>query len=244
VLPVLFTASPATAAVQIPSERAQSKWSAGLPLLRGESLAPDPGFAQRWRDVCAAAEQPTANAIAEALRSGDVDSRKLMEDRLAGRAKSIHAIATDLGLGAAVAATVLRLTLLPQLVAISARWDEAQNTCRWDQGFCPICGSWPLLGEFRGLEQLRFLRCGFCAAGWEVPRLRCAFCSTTNHQQLGYFFVESEDGKHRATTCSACRGYVKMVSTLDGLPPPRLLVADVATLHLDLAAIDRGFMVD
>jgi len=36
------------------------------------------------------------------------------------------------------------------------------------------------------------------------------------------------------------RGYVKMLSTLTPLQPPQLLVADLATMHLDLAAADRG----
>jgi hypothetical protein len=31
------------------------------------------------------------------------------------------------------------------------------------------------------------------------------------------------------------------VSTLGPLPPARLLVADVQTLHLDLAAAERGY---
>ena len=47
--------------------------------------------------------------------------------------------------------------------------------------------------------------------------------------------------KWRAATCDECRGYVKMVTTLSALPPLALLVADAATLHLDLAAAERGF---
>ena len=116
-----------------------------------------------------------------------------------------------------------------------------RRQCAWDHGFCPVCGSWPLLGEFRGLEQTRFLRCGLCAAGWEFPRLRCPFCGTADHRQLGYFYAEAEEGKYRAATCAVCRGYVKMVSVLGELPPPRLLVMDLATMHLDLVAADRGY---
>jgi hypothetical protein len=33
-----------------------------------------------------------------------------------------------------------------------------------------------------------------------------------------------------------------MVATLSAQPPLPLLVADVATLHLDLAATERGYM--
>jgi hypothetical protein len=38
---------------------------------------------------------------------------------------------------------------------------------RWDQGYCPACGSWPALAEFFFGERL--LRCAFCAATWRPP---------------------------------------------------------------------------
>jgi hypothetical protein len=41
-----------------------------------------------------------------------------------------------------------------------------------------------------------------------------------------------------------CRGYVKVISTLAPLSAPQLLIADLTSLHLDLAAAaDRGFFV-
>jgi FdhE protein len=91
------------------------------------------------------------------------------------------------------------------------------------------------------LEQTRFLRCALCAAEWEFPRLLCVFCAERDHRQLGYFSVEGEESRYRATTCETCRGYVKMTATLGPLSPPAMLVADVATVHLDFAAADRGY---
>ncbi len=106
-----------------------------------------------------------------------------------------------------------------------------------------VCGAWPSLGEFRGLEQVRFLRCGLCAMSWEFPRLQCPFCGNDDHRQLGYLHQEGEESKHRVATCDACRGYIKMVATLGPLEPVRLLVMDVATLPLDLVAAERGYAV-
>ena len=60
---------------------------------------------------------------------------------------------------------------------------------------------------------------------------------------LGYFHVEDEEDRCRAATCDACRGYVKVVTSLSPLTAPQLLVADLATLHLDLVAAERGFFV-
>lgn len=246
VLPGLY-ATPATeTAPALDSERASAKLAGGVPLLRGESLALDvAAFRQRWLHVCEAVRQhqgsDAAQALADAMRRGTLDGREWTQEVLAGRPEVIHARADALGLDAGLAATILRLTLFPVFVPISASLEPLRERVRWEQGFCPTCGSWPLLGEFRGLEQTRVLRCGLCATAWEFPRLRCAFCSTTDHRQLGYFHAEGEEGKYRAATCDVCRGYVKMLSTLTALSPPQLLVADVATMHLDLAAAERGF---
>ena len=47
----------------------------------------------------------------------------------------------------------------------------------------------------------------------------------------------------RAVTCDRCRGYVKMVSTLESLSGPELLITDLATAHLDVLARERGYGV-
>jgi formate dehydrogenase maturation protein FdhE len=54
--------------------------------------------------------------------------------------------------------------------------------------------------------------------------------------------AEGQETRYRAATCEECGGYVKMLTTLSALPPLHLLVADAATLHLDLAAAQRGYL--
>jgi FdhE protein len=240
-LPGIFGDAISADGFSIDSEHTVSKLESGIPLLRGETIPLDvAAFNRRWSHVCAAVERMRKGPIAEALRRGSLDAHQMTADVLAGRPEAIHARADELGLDAGQTATILRLTLFPLLTQINDALSPLRSS-RWDQGYCPTCGSWPLLGEFRGLEQTRFLRCGLCAAEWEFPRLRCPFCATTDHRQLGYFFVEVEEGKYRATTCEVCKGYVKMISSLAAFSPPRLLVADLETMHLDLAAADRGF---
>jgi FdhE protein len=259
-LPGLYAEPIQSSAPTMTGEKAHAKLEGGVPLLRGESLPLDTdAFARRWQHVCSAVlgRLPSpplrgsaggggmggegASAVAEVLRTGLLDPRRLMEDTLAGRPEAIHARADELGLDAGLTATVLRLTLLPVLSQVASDWVSFRAGCRWEHGYCPICGSWPLLGEFRGLEQTRFLRCGLCAAGWEYARLCCPFCETTDHRQLGYFYVEGEEGKYRVSTCAGCRGYVKMISSFSEFSPAKLLVIDAATVHLDLAAAERGY---
>lgn len=215
----------------------QARLAGGVPVLRGEALVTDSAvFQRRWHRVAAAVGGPPRPPLGPA---------ELVAAVLAGTPGPIHAAAESAGLDAGLTATVLRLTLFADLVPLATKLEGLRIGLRsgWERGYCPTCGSWPLLGEFRGLDQGRYLRCGLCATGWEVPRLFCPFCGCRDHERLQFLFCEGEEAKYRAATCDACRGYVKMVSALSALPPLHLLAADALTLHLDLAAGDRGYVV-
>ena len=164
---------------------------------------------------------------------------RLVRDILAGNIAEVRARAESAGHDPNLASTVLRLALFPILSHVSAIVEPWMSRVSWPHGTCPTCGSWPLMAEFRGLEQVRYLCCGLCSTSWEFPRLACPFCGERDHKALGFFHVDGEEAKYRVTTCDACQGYVKTVSTLAALRGPQLLVMDLTTLHLDLAAVER-----
>jgi FdhE protein len=223
-------------------EQAKAKLAGGVPLLHGEALALDQGaFRRRWRHTCRAVHSFDGAELAAGLRDGRLMADDLVHAILNGRCAEALARAGEQGLNVALLGIVLRLTLYPVFSHVRAMLDPLRAGISWERGYCPVCGAWPLLGEYRGLEQVRFLRCELCAAAWEFPRLACPLCGTRDHRQLGYLHVEGEESTCRAATCDRCRGYVKMVSTLTEPSALRLLVADAATNHLDLAAGARGF---
>jgi FdhE protein len=241
VLPILAEPADDAAGFTLDPELARAKLAGGVPLLRGESLPVDgKQFRQRWRRVAEAV--PGSEPLAAAMKRGVLEPRELVAAVLAGEPGHVHACADALGLDAGLTATVLRLTLFPVFVRVTAALDGLRAGAPWPHGSCPTCGGWPLLGEFRGLDQSRYLRCGLCATGWEVPRLYCPYCGTRDHERLQFLSCEGEEAKYRAATCDACRGYVKMVTALSALSPLHLLVADALTLHLDLAAAERGYL--
>jgi FdhE protein len=242
-----LTAIPDPPSLNLTAADARSKLADGVPLLRGEQLAIDAkAFRRRWEKACAALEairpDGAATALADALRRGDLDASGLIGSVLAGHPEEIHHRAEALGLDPTLAATLMRFALFPVFTALAAHLSPLREGAVWERGFCQTCGSWPLLGEFRGLDQSRYLRCGLCADGWEAARLWCPFCGNRDHERLGFLHAEGEESQYRALTCEECRGYVKMVSALSALPPLTLLAADAATLHLDLAAAERGFL--
>jgi FdhE protein len=245
VLPNLTPADDAPPFAISPAD-ARAKLAAGVPLLRGEPLPLDmKGFRRRWDEACAALEgvrpDGAGAALSGALRSEQLDAAALLGAVLAGRPEDVYRRAGEAGLDPTLTATLLRFTLFPVFTALAARLAPLREGAVWERGHCPTCGGWPLLGEYRGLDQSRFLRCGLCADDWEVPRLWCPFCGDRDHRRLSFCHAEGEEARCRAALCAACGRYVKTVSTLSALPPLALLVADAATLHLDLAAAARGF---
>jgi FdhE protein len=228
----------------IEPEKAANKLATGVPLLRDEPVSLDArAFVRRWQRITEALQKrrPDAAAVQTALANGKLDPGWLTTELLAGRTQTVHERVEELQLDVPLTASVLWLSLFPVLCHLRSGLESLHQGVGWREGFCPTCGAWPKLGEFRGLEQTRFLRCGLCADAWEFPRLRCPFCGNTEHRQIGYLHVEGEETQYRAATCEACRHYVKMLATLGALPAPRLLIADLATVHLDLAAAERGY---
>jgi FdhE protein len=243
-LPLLYAEPVHEASPTIDADKGGDKLASGVPLLRDEPVAIDvPSFVRRAQRLTKILQRrrPDAASVQKALSNGKLDPAWLIAEILTGRTRAFYERAEELGLDVPLTATVVWLTLFPVMCHLRTALAPLRREMGWRQGFCPTCGAWPKLGEFRGLEQTRFLRCSLCADEWEFPRLRCPFCGNSEHQQLGYLHVEGEESQHRAATCEGCRHYVKMQATLSAFSAPQLLVADLATMHLDLAAAERSY---
>jgi FdhE protein len=142
--------------------------------------------------------------------------------------------------GSSALRVVGQVAALPLLHAC-ARSVGHEASAAWWEGYCPVCGAWPTLAEFRGLERKRWLRCGRCGTGWEVAWLRCPFCGETNHEHLGYLAPADGETTRKVEVCDTCKGYVKAEPTVRPLPWWGVLLDDAATVPLDVAALDRGY---
>jgi FdhE protein len=237
-----FDASGADAIAEGDWRSMRAAWSEGRPSF----LAYVPRFDRkklvgRLRRLVEAVgpEVESAGTFARAIDSKRVDLLAWVAEILAGRPDEVARRAAGLGIEPEFAASILRLTLLPSLARISAELDRSRPEGAWDRGDCPHCGSRPLLAESRGLEQRIYYRCGLCAADWPGERLRCPSCGEANAKALHHSFVEGEQERCRLAHCETCLYDWKVVSTLTALSPPAMIVADLATVHLDLLAADR-----
>ena len=223
-----------------------TKLAGGVPALRGERVEVDRTWVRtqfiRLCRVMEAHGNQFAPALARAATADAFPVGELAVETISGDPRLAAGRAAGLDLDAGLAATLIRLTLFPMLERLQGEIAPRFAGVRWRRGYCPVCGSWPLLGEYRGLELARFLRCGLCAAEWEIDRLVCPICDNRVPQDLVNLSVEGEEMERRAVACRHCHSYVKQISRLAPLPGPALLVADLETLDLDLIAHERGYL--
>src|SRR5205823_10982975 len=133
-----------------------------------------------------------------------------------------------------------QMAVLPLLQACGRRL-ASELPATWWEGYCPLCGAWPVVAEYTGLERKRQLRCGRCGTGWAIPLLRCVFCDETEHDHLGYLTPEAGEQTRKIEICHTCKGYVKAVTTVRPLAPWAVLLDDLTTVPLDVAALERGY---
>jgi FdhE protein len=253
ILRTIYRRPPKIGAIDLAEDRARDKLHSGVPLLRnpdgwkgGEDVPIDSAAIRALTlDLCevmreSEARSSSATAVAAAIKQHRLDVAALVAAVLNGRAPAMREQAATLEIDGELLGTLLRFSQFPALEQLAAQLAPLRSLAAWLPGYCPTCGSWPLLSEYRGLDQARFLRCGLCATEWSLDRLLCPFCGCRDHQQLGYLHVEGDQQK-RAATCAQCRCYNKALATLMPIPPIELVVDDLATIHLDLIALEQGY---
>jgi FdhE protein len=73
------------------------------------------------------------------------------------------------------------------------------------------------------------------------PGIRCPYCGAIGHESRGALVSEQDGEARKVETCSACRGYLKSVSTLRAWAGDEVALTDLATVDLDLVALERAF---
>ncbi len=226
-------------ALDIPSDHPPT-----APLLAGVTVAvPSPladGWVCRLLDHAGRGDDPAATTLVGAARGGRLDALGLLEAAANQDASRLEALATALDADPDATAAVAHLAIVPLLQACRRRLG-GNVPPTWMAGCCPICGAWPTMAESRGLERARRLRCGRCGGDWGMVALRCPFCFTDDHQQLGSLVPEVNGETRKVDTCAVCRGYVKTLTTLLAWAPDEVALADLATVDLDLAALAKDF---
>ncbi|MCS7051057.1 MAG: formate dehydrogenase accessory protein FdhE [Thermomicrobium sp.] len=178
--------------------------------------------------------------LERAVANGRLPLRELVRAGILADPHASARLAVAAGLPERPVTVLGQLLVIPVLAAVSHQADAAFLR-GWRAGFCPVCAAWPTLAEFRGLERERWLRCGRCGTGWRYPHQQCPFCENADHRSLRYFAEEGKHESQRVEVCDRCRGYVKTFATLGPWSHGDVLLQDLTTVELDLAAAEREY---
>lgn len=111
---------------------------------------------------------------------------------------------------------------------------DVRRLKRIEDGVCPACGSAPVSSSVVGwpkAHNTRFCTCSLCSTMWNVVRVKCVLCSST--EGISYHNVEGAPETVKAEACDSCKRYVKILYQVrDHLLDP--VADDVATLGLDM----------
>jgi FdhE protein len=240
---------------QVLGEASNIKWQAFVPeprkgqqsrapLLEDATLDLDSAVIAGWshRLLRAAYESgaPKMSALDDSKRAR-LNTMDLFIASLSQNWQHLREIAVDLGMEADALQAVAALVPVPLLQACERRLQQSINPS-WREGYCPVCGSWPAFAEVRGIERSRYFRCGRCGGGWQAQCLFCPYCAMTDHNELVSLVPEKSGSNAVIDACKRCLGYVKTFTTLQGSPPVKVIVDDLASVDLDIAALDLGYL--
>ena len=214
-----------------------------VPLLAGTTLTLEAGLVRRLfeRLIRAASRAGTQKMSSlKAALHADLEWAPLFIASLCQDSDRIHEIAAVSGADAEAFQAVIALLPVPFLHACNRRW-ASSISASWVEGYCPVCGSLPAFAEVRGIERNRYFRCGRCGGEWHARALYCPYCAMSDHDQLVALVPEKGGTNAVIDACQRCLGYVKTFTRLQGCSPGAVMLEDLASVDLDVAAIEHGF---
>ncbi len=214
------------------------------PLLDGRELIVDSAAVRGWINRLGkrlAVSQTAGDALYFTRALKRIDVGLLLSAAVRQDLAWIQTQASAVGVDVHAMQTLAELGVTPLLYECRRRSTD-QTSVPWTPGYCPVCGAWPVLAEVRGVERTRYLRCGRCGGSWRTAWLRCPFCGETSHEHLAFLILDGKEETPAVATCSQCQGYIKTLTVLHETSSHTVMLDDVATVELDVAALDRGYV--
>jgi FdhE protein len=241
---------PRTPLPALPRERLAARLGAGIPALHEEPLFVDVAFALGLleRLVQTTVEDgygrhKTAESVREAVSGARVDAQQLFVEAFVQHPEHLAQLAAAGGVDPGTLMHLAELAVAPLRRGYARALEPVWKTMdAWGEGYCPVCGSWPLVAD-APTALSRAFRCGACGTSWRAADRRCPFCGTNDPRRVAIAELK------RTTVplvvgvqlCDVCGRYLKLANPIDASPAVLLRFEDLGSRALDDAASARGF---
>src|SRR5262245_51506098 len=236
--------------LSLPARYLAAKLQRSVPALAGEPIPlPVPLLRPALLALCAALGRGGAGEAAEHIRTQvhetRLDAGALLAASLKRDQTNIRAVAVHHGLAPDLVWLVAELAVSPFVYVLQRSLFGQESTNPelhaalnlWSQGYCPLCGSWPALAEVA--DSRRVLRCSFCSLAWTPNEYACVYCHERN-EKFVTAATNEERLDRRLEVCGTCGSYLKTLDVTALTPFPLLAIADLETMDLDVAAMEKG----
>jgi len=236
------------APIEINEETAKNQMKEGFPLIDKKDVKLDMDSAVAlFTKLCRGLQKQAVNIaveakkISQAVRKKEVDLEELLKKVLDGDKGYVDSIAGKAGLHKWLVTFLAESSINPVLEAYAVRLKGYVDQESWLRGYCPVCGSQPVMGELRKDEGQRFLQCSSCGFQWRFKRLTCPFCGNEDLKKHRHFYIEKEGKGYRVDVCEECKKYIKTIDLREVRAEVIPIVEDMSTLHLDIIAQKEGY---
>ena len=196
----------------------------------------------KFLDCLSNSQREDKNGLKKALQKSKTEPEwpiKLFKAILRQDEKTQSKTGKEVDLDPKVLLFLAKVALKPSLSALHDSVSPRIDKKKWDYGYCPLCGSQPDIAYFDKPGK-RYLHCELCKEEWPYPRLKCPFCQNEDHETLGYFQADKEEG-FRVDFCKKCQRYLKTVDKRVFEDAAPMELENLATIHLDILANEHGF---
>ena len=222
-----------------------AKITGGFPLVDFSSVAGDLAEPKEYflalLEIAEKRSPGETAELARKIREGELDFNQLIQESFNPPPADEEALADEeIENTFDLIELFIEESLRPALERVVALHGEEVRTLDWREGYCPICGREPKIGEIRDDEGTRYLFCNQCGFEWSYRSVKCPFCGNEEQRTLAFFTIE-EDERYRVDVCNECKRYIKIIDFRNTKEKADLDVEDIATLHLDMLANDEGY---
>jgi FdhE protein len=185
--------------------------------------------------------RPVLRKLKMALKKNQLDLKKCMGNILKGEDDLMRQTALQLDTDLLTVKFILGQILKPLMEKQAESLTSVIQNSIWKKGYCPVCGSLPVLSYLKGEEGQRWLVCGLCSHEWRFMRTQCPCCENEDTKQSELCFVEDRSYE-RAEMCHQCKRYLVGV---DLRKYPYEFIPEVAVagmMYLDILCQEKGFL--
>jgi len=185
--------------------------------------------------------RPVLRKLKAALKKNQLDLKNCMENMLQSRDELISQTASRLETDPLTLKVILGQLLKPLVEKQAENLRSVIQNLNWKKGYCPVCGSFPVLSYLKGDEGQRWLICGLCSHEWRFMRTQCPFCENEDPKKSELCFVEDR-ASERAEICHQCKRYLVGI---DLRKYPYEFIPEVAIsgmMYLDVLVQEKGFL--